>query len=143
MNKIIEALDKYNQKVPALPVKVKDIIVKIAPYLAIVGVILSCLGLLSVLAFLSSGYGAMMAYAGAMPVTNLYIALVISVVIILIYIIAIPGLFKRKKSAWNLMFYSQIISVLGSLINFNLISLIIGLLIGLYVLFQVRSYYTK
>ena len=111
MNKIIGAIEKYNQKVPALPVKVKDIIVKIAPYLAIVGVIFSCLGLLSLFSFLSSGYGVMMAaYAGAMPIANLYIALIVSIVVVIIYVIAIPGLFKRKKSAWNLMFYSQIVS---------------------------------
>jgi lysylphosphatidylglycerol synthetase-like protein (DUF2156 family) len=145
MDKFISTLDEYfGKKAPQLPKGVKDFIVKVAPYLAILGIILYCFGLLSVLTFLSPGYRAMMgAYAGIIPMTNVYIALAISTVVAVLYAIAIPGLLKRKKSAWNLVFYSQIISIIGSLINFNLVGLILGVLIGFYVLFQVRSYYTK
>jgi len=55
--------------------------------------------------------------------------------------LAVPGLFKKTRQGWNFVYYSALVSVLYSLVSFNLGGLIIGALISFYILFQVRTYY--
>jgi len=54
----------------------------------------------------------------------------------------VPGLFKKTNAGWNFAFYAEIVSLIGMLISFNIVSLIISGLIGFYILFQIRPYYT-
>jgi len=142
MAKLIETLDEYfGKKAPQLPAKVKEVIVKISPYLAIIGVIFIILSIIPLIT-LVFGLSVVSVYAAAvMPMTNVYISFAVMIIIAIMYVIAIPGLFKRTKKSWNMMFYAQLVSALGSLVSYNFISLIIGLIISFYILFQVRSYY--
>jgi hypothetical protein len=55
--------------------------------------------------------------------------------------LALPGLFKRKMSAWKLIFYSQLIGITFSLLSGSILGALIGGLIGLYILFQIRPLY--
>ena len=141
MSQLIATLDQYfGQKAPQLPANVKEFIVKISPYLAILGLIIFGLSLIPMLTFVF-GLGALAAYAAYVPMTNVYLSLVVLIIVELMYLIAVPGLFKRAKSAWNLMFYAQIVVAISSLIGLNILGAIIGLIIGFYFLFQVKSYY--
>ncbi|MFA6253982.1 MAG: hypothetical protein WC640_01825 [Candidatus Paceibacterota bacterium] len=141
MNQLIATLDQYfGQKAPQLPANVKEFIVKISPYLAILGLIIFGLALFPLL-MLVFGLSAVAAYAAYVPMTNVYVSLVVMIVVELMYLIAIPGLFKRAKNAWNLMFYAQIVAAISSLVSLNILGAIIGLIIGFYFLFQVKSYY--
>jgi len=56
-------------------------------------------------------------------------------------IAALPGLFARKMSGWTLLFYSQLVGIVHSLLTGNIISGLLTALIGLYILFQVRPLY--
>ena len=57
-------------------------------------------------------------------------------------IVAVPGLFKRTKGAWTLLFYASIISLIGSIISLSgIVSGLIGAIIGWYILFQVKELY--
>ena len=56
---------------------------------------------------------------------------------------ALPGLFARKMSGWTLLFYEQLVGFVGSILSGSIIGGIIGTLIGLYILFQVRTKYTN
>jgi len=70
------------------------------------------------------------------------ISLIISVIVLVMEVIAVPGLFKRTKGGWNLVFYASIVSLIGSIISINgIISGIIGAIIGWYILFQVKDLY--
>jgi len=72
---------------------------------------------------------------------NYSLSMIFTAVILVMELIALPGLFKRLKSAWNIMFYVTLIQAVHSLISFNLGGLIIGTLLSLYILFQIKSYY--
>lgn len=129
----------FGQKAPKLPQSVVDFMVKVGPYLMIVGlvftipIILFAFGfgaLISPLAFLNIGYG-----------IHFSLSTIFSVVIMVLEIMAISGLFKRLKSAWNLMFYASLVQTLSYLLSFNLGSLIIGSAISWYFLFQIRKEY--
>jgi hypothetical protein len=54
---------------------------------------------------------------------------------------AVKPLFARAKKWWNLMFYAALVSFVASLMNGSLVSSVIGAVLGLYVLFQVKSLY--
>ena len=65
----------------------------------------------------------------------------ISIASMVLTALALPGLFKRKMSAWRLMFYSGLVMALYNLIIVNLGGLIIGTGVSMYILFQIKSYY--
>lgn len=130
------------KKAPALPKGGKELLVKIAPWLVIVGLVLSVPAILSLFTLSSmmsaSPYGA---YATAALGPAYYISILLLVVTIVLQVLALPGLFNKKRSGWNFIFYSSLVSLVSSLISMNLVGFIIGGLLSLYLLFQVREYY--
>ncbi len=130
------------KKAPALPKGGKEFLVKIAPWLVIVGLVLSIPAIFSLFTLNSmmsaNPYGA---YVTAALGPAYYISLILLIVVVVLEIMALPGLFNRKKSGWNFIFYSSLVSLVSSLVTMNLVGFIIGGLLSLYLLFQVREYY--
>lgn len=121
-----------------LPQNWKEFIVKIAPWANIISIIvvlpivLFALGIGAVLApfaFLGGGY---MYYS--------WLWVILAAVELILLLIALPGLFKRNTKGWRFMFYANIIMVITSLLHVSVGGLI-GDVIGLYFLFQVKSLY--
>ena len=53
--------------------------------------------------------------------------------------LALPGLFNRRASGWSLAFYAELLSILISVVFLrNFVGGILGGLVALYLLFQVR-----
>ena len=126
-----------------LPVGLKDFMVKIAPYLVIVMIILLVPLVLALIGLggYFGGWGSMnYYYAGR---TMFYVTSIISAIVLIIEALAITGLFARRKQGWNLLFYAKLISVVSTIISGDIVSAILSLVIGMYMLFQIRSYYTK
>lgn len=136
-NQLNELLVK---KAPALPTAWKDTIVRLAPWITLIVMILA---LPAILALLGLGTVlAPMSYMGGLRTgINYTVSLLITVASIVLEAMAIPGLFNRSRKAWYLVYYSTLLGALSSLIEFNLTGLIIGTLLSLYILFQVKSYY--
>ncbi len=142
MAKFISTLDEYfGQKAPQLPTEIKEWIVKASPYLAILGLIAFGLGFFPLLSFLLFGYGMMGLYTAYVPMTNIYLSLIVLIVVELMYLLAIPGLFKRTKKAWTWLFYAQIVTAINFLVGLNIIGAVVILAISFYFLFQVKSLY--
>ena len=136
-NQLNELLVK---KAPALPTAWKDTIVRLAPWITLIVMILALPAILALL-----GLGTMLApmsYMGGLRTgINYTVSLLITVASIVLEAMAIPGLFNRSRKAWYLVYYSTLLGALSSLIEFNITGLIIGTLLSLYILFQVKSYY--
>jgi len=130
----------FGEKAPQLPNSVREFIVKVGPYLALIGIVF---GLPAII--VSIGIGAMLApwiFMGkAASGFHFSFWSLFSLAVVVLEIMAIPGLFKRRKQAWNLMFYSSLIGAVSELLSFSLGNLIIGTIITWYFLFQIRSYY--
>lgn len=139
-----KALDEYfGKKAPALPQNIKEIIVKIAPYLAIISVILTIPAILLIFG-LGSLATSLAPLGGAQSVATLptmWISILLLVPVVILEAMAVPGLFARSSKAWQYMFWAQIISVVSSLVQFNIIGALISAVIGFYILFQVKSLY--
>jgi hypothetical protein len=130
----------FGEKAPQMPENVKELIVKYGPYISLLLLALSLPVILGAL-----GLGAILApmafLGGARAGMSLTIGVVISVVVLVMEALALPGLFKRQMSAWKLMFWASLVNAVGSLLSLELAGLIIGTAISWYVLFQIRSYY--
>ncbi|NTU96548.1 MAG: hypothetical protein HGA62_01895 [Chlorobiaceae bacterium] len=143
-------LDEYmvNKAPFSLPKEVKEFIVNVSPYLVIIfavlalPVIFAALGLTAILSPFAAlgGYG----YYGFSWGIQATIGLAVAVITMVLEIIAVPGMFKRTRKAWTLLFYASVISLVGSIISFSgIIGAIIGAIIGWYILFQVKELYTN
>lgn len=132
---VIAALEKFFKQLPNLPDSIREVLVKIAPWLALV------FGILGVIV----GLGAL----GLSPVALLggldasFIVLITGIVAIVasvLMLMAFPKLQKRQHRGWELLFWSEVVSVVSAVIAFSVGS-ILGVLIGFYLLFQIKSYY--
>lgn len=129
----------FINKFPSLPEKIKKIIVDYGPYLAVILLILSVPVILAFMGIMITTTS--LIFLGGVKGCFYIVSVLLGIVMIILQIIAIPGLFKRKIKSWRLLFYISLISVLLSLLKCDLGGLIIGTGISWYVLFQIKSYY--
>ena len=148
-----EFLDFYfAKKAPQLPVGVKEFLVKIIPWVSLVGVVLGTIFVIIGLAA-AFGLGALSVTLGVLNGSGLgvgagfFISAIFSVAQVVLSIMALPGLFAKKEKGWTYSYYGIYLSAIGSLVSaisfrsFDIVSPIIGFAIGAYFLFQLRKYY--
>lgn len=139
-----ETLDEYfGKKAPALPKEAKELLIKVAPYLAILSAILMLPSLLLLLGL--GGLTTMFAPFGGVRavsmVPTMWVGILLLIPSAVLNIMAIPGLFSRAKIAWTYMYWAQLISLVSSLVQLNIVGAVVGALVGFYILFQVKSFY--
>ncbi len=125
---------------PAFPDNVKEILVKIAPYLCILGAIFGAIGLLAVV-----GLGGALSGLGAMSFGGsgflYYISMAILAVMVFLYATAVKPLMNREKKGWDNLYYVEILSLITNLLSFSIVGFILSFVIGFWVLFQVKDKY--
>ena len=126
------------QKAPfQIPDAGREWIVKFGPWITVVLLVLLLPATLFVL-----GVGtALMPYGGVGYAAGFGYAAVFLIINLVLMVVALPGLFARKMFGWNMLFYSRIVSFVSSVLMGQIVGALLGGLIGLYVLFQVRSLY--
>ncbi|OGH02827.1 MAG: hypothetical protein A2798_00110 [Candidatus Levybacteria bacterium RIFCSPHIGHO2_01_FULL_37_17] len=149
---LIKPLEDVYAKAPSLPAGVKDFIVMVAPWVAVI------LGVLSVLGFAVSllGFGALgvlAPLAGSAATVSLagfgLITTVLGLASGVLLLLAFRPLQKRALSGWNLMFWVLVLGLISTAVGntlfyFSVVGLVMAVvwfLIELYFLFQVKSSY--
>ena len=128
-----------------LPVGAKEFIVKYGPWITLVILILVAIVIvpLTLLALgltaATAPYAVMSGYGGQSLMGFVYIG--IGIAILVMEAIAIPKLMKRQISGWRLIYYASLLSALNSLLSLSILSLVIGLVVSMYILLQIREYY--
>ncbi len=138
---LVGFLDFYLvQKAPfQIPGEIREFLVKFGPWIALVLLVLSLPALLLML-----GIGtAMVPFGGVGYAAGFTYLTVVLLAQLVLLGLALPGLFSRKKSAWTLIFYSQLVGIVFSLLSGSILGALIGGLIGLYILFQIRPLYVN
>lgn len=138
---LIGFLDFYLvKKAPfQIPDAGREWIVKFGPWITVVLLILTLPILLVAL-----GIGAVFVPFGGIGYASGFGLLTIAVIAeIGLMIAALPGLFARKMAGWRLLFYSQLVSIVFNLLSGSIVGGLLFGLIGLYILFQVRTLYTQ
>ncbi len=128
-----------------LPEKAREWIVKYGPWISLVLLIISGLVLIPLL-IIALGMTAVTlpfaALAGATATTMWgWVHIALSLVVIVMEAIAIPALLKRKLSGWKMIYYASLLSFVSSVLGMAWVSAIVGLIIGMFILFQIRSKY--
>jgi hypothetical protein len=115
----------------------REMIVKFGPWITVVLLILT----LPILLF-ALGLGTILipfggvGYASGFGLLTLFIVVEIGLMIA-----ALPGLFARKMAGWQLLFYSQLVSIVYNVLSGSIVGGLLFGLIALYILFQVRPLY--
>jgi hypothetical protein len=134
-------------KFPQFPDNIKEILVKIAPYLCILGVVFGGLALLAVLGI---GVGASAIGVAAYGSMGIYwVSMGILAIMVVLEGLAISPLMKRQKKGWNNLYYVFLLSLVSGIVGFlgigsfigNLFSLVISFVVGGWILFQTRDKY--
>lgn len=139
-----KTLDMYfGKKAPALPNNAKELIVKIAPYLVILSLILTIPAILLIfgLGSVATVFAPLGGVRSVVALPTMWVGILLLVPVVVLEAMAIPGLFSKSAKAWQYMYWAQLISVVSSLVQLNLVSAILSALIGFYLLFQVKSFY--
>lgn len=141
MKELETTLAGWFGKLPNLPQSARDILVKLAPYFAIIGLVLS---LPVILFFLGLGALAspILALGGAWStLSGGMLGVVYAIASVVLLGLSIKGLFARSASGWQYMYYNALLGAAYSILQFDIAGLIIGTGISMYILFQVKSSY--
>lgn len=145
-NSLVVSLENVFKSAPHLPENIREVLVKLAPWLALI------FGILGVL----SGIGAVLASPLALlgGLHNSFITLVTGLLVILssaLLLLAYPKLKVNAYAGWKLLFWSELVNIISSLVRLvdtpamawvpSIIGLIIGAAFGLYILFEMKGYY--
>jgi hypothetical protein len=137
MNQFIAFLNEYlGKKAPQLPAGFKEFLVKLAPYLCILGILAS----LSAFRYIGGvgvyGVGNISFswhyYSGVLWVGG--------VACIVLTCMALPGLFNPSARGWTMLFYGWVVRVVMTCLFFSGGGLVWAAIVA-YFLFQIRPYY--
>ena len=154
--------DVFVKKAPKLPEGAKRFIVTYLPYINLVFGVLALWAAWAIYNwanYASEVTDYLNSYSRALGGTDvvsrdltvgLWLAIIVLVIEAVLYIAAFAGTRDRKKSGWDLLFYALLVNaVYGVVVVFtsyggfgNLLGALIGTVIGLYFLFQIRSSYS-
>lgn len=143
LGQLEETLEVYLvKKAPfSIPENWKELIVQFAPYLTILGIIVSVPAVLG-LGALVSPFTAFLGPRYALSYGFNYVLSMIALAVVIVFeALAIPGLFKREERAWRFLFYASLVNVVSGFFGGDWVGMIVGTLISWYVLFQVKEYY--
>jgi len=132
---LIVTLENFFKQAPKLPSSATDVLVKIAPWISLI------FGILGVIAGISLlGVSPLALFGGLHSSFVVLLTGVISIVSSVLMLMAYPKLVKRQYKGWELLFWSEVVSTVSAVIGLSVGS-VIGVLIGFYLLFQIKSYY--
>lgn len=140
----VDSVRPIFKEIPHLPLKVKEILVQIIPWLAILGAVLSAIAGVQ---YILLAFGIRQVIDPVGSDAYLLIVGILSLVAAYIAFLSFPLLKERNYTGWVLLFWSTVLSVLMSVISllFNMAS-IIGVLIsaavGFYLTFEIEELYT-
>jgi hypothetical protein len=141
---LLKPLKDVYAKAPALPKNATDVLVSIAPWLALIFGVLAILAGVGGLGIFTAFSPLAYMYAGVGYTVFLLVASAIGIVEGVLMVLAFRPLQKRAIRGWNLLVWGEGLAIVSSLISLrvgDVISAIIGAAIAFYILFQVESYY--
>ncbi len=140
LDKIIVYLGDLYKKAPNLPKNIRDFIVTVIPWFSLVVGILGVLGMIAALGVLTIFSPAVVLGGGVGTAAGLSLSVIIGLLESVITLIAVPSLLKRKAMGWRLLFISQALGVVSTILTATLGGLI-GAAIGFYILYQIKLSY--
>ena len=137
---------------PHLPKDWRHWLADNAWWLALIGVVIGCLGILGLVPVVLgiSIFTGIIAgpAAGALVIITGIVNMAVLVMSVALEAMAITPLKAKQKRGWDMLFLVSLVTFTGAVLNAlitgnigNILGLILGTLIGLYILFEVRMYF--
>ncbi len=145
IDQLIDAVKPVFVKFPHLPKGATDVLVMVAPWLALIFGILGVLSMVTVALGLVGISGVAMMYTpvvGAVVSGFSAIALVGLLFVLgssVLELLAYSGLKSRKTVGWRYLFLAESVSILGAIVALNLVGAVVASGIGYNLLFEFRS----
>ena len=144
MGKLESWLAPIFAKAPHIPQSARDTLVSFAPWLAIVFGILGLGTLFSIGAF-ATLFSPLILLAGGFGGILVFVNILLSLGASVFDILAFKPLQDHKKKGWNFLFYGTVLSALSGILGILFMSSgaegILGTLVGLWLLFEIRPAY--
>lgn len=135
LHEFIPWMEDVFKKAPHLPKNIREVLVTITPWLALIFGILGILGGIGAVGVSPIAlFGGV--YASAFVLFSGILALAASVLLLM----AFSSLLKRQVKGWTLLFFAEVISAVASLLSLS-VGAVIGVLIGFYLLFEIKGQY--
>lgn len=141
---ILKPLKDVYAKAPALPKSATDVLVSIAPWLALIFGVLAILAGIGGLGLFTAFSPLAYMYAGAGLSVLLLVSAAFAVIEGIVLVLAFMPLRARKVRGWNLLVWSEGLAILSSIVSLrvgDVVWALVGAAIAFYILFQVESYY--
>ncbi len=130
----------FYQKAPGIPEGPRRLIAKFIPWCLILFIIWQLYGLVQYISFELVTPSISYLYVFGSGGFGIFGIMLVGMSVVM-ELVALPGLMRYKRIGWQYFFYGQVLAIFNEMIHFNLINLIFGGLISLYLLFQIRGYY--
>ncbi len=132
------------KKAPHLPPNIRQTLVDIVPWIALIGGILGVVGILSASTFTSMVFTFSFLRFGMFPM--LYtVGMLIGLAAAVLNLAAYQPLTQFKKAGWNYLFYGMLLGVVSFAFSFVAgyahLGQLAGLVIGFWLLFEIRDAY--
>lgn len=132
---LIKALEDFFKKLPNLPASGREVLVSVVPWIALI------FGILGVLAGLGAvGVSPLALFGGLSSSFTVLVMGVATIVASVLMLMAFPKLTKKAYKGWELLFWSEVVNTVAAVMALSVGS-ILGVLVGFYLLFQIKSYY--
>lgn len=134
------------EKAPHLPQNIRQTIVDIAPWLALIFGILAIFGLVSA-GMIGSIMSMFSIFSFGFRNISMLISMLAGLGAAVLQLLAYQPLTRKEKKGWNYIFYGTVLSVVAALVNiivgygYGAPGHIIGALIGFWLLFEIRGFY--
>ncbi|HET9946935.1 MAG TPA: hypothetical protein VFQ63_02635 [Patescibacteria group bacterium] len=133
-------MEDWFMKLPALPKNAQDVLVRITPWIALIFGILGILGSLAGLGVLTALSPFVLMGNGIGGTATSLLTAVLALVSSALLLAAFPGTKAMKMKGWTMLFWSEVVGLLSSVILVSLTG-VIGAFIGFYLLYQIKRYY--
>lgn len=140
LDSLTKSIEKLYAGLPAIPGSWRDVIVSIAPWLALVFGILGVFGSLSAFGISTVLSPLVVLGGGVGTATTLIVVSIIGLVTSILMLIAFPSLLKRKMLGWKYLFWAELLGIVSSIVSFSVTGVVLGL-VWLYFLFQIKPAY--
>lgn len=136
----MDKMEDWFKKLPALPKNARDVLVQITPWIALIFGILGVLGSLAGFGILTALSPFVMMGNGIGGTATTFLTAGLALLASVLLLAAFPGTKANKMKGWNLLFWSEVVSTVSSIILLSITG-VIGAFIAFYLLYQIKGYY--
>ncbi len=135
MNDLITWMEELFKKAPHLPKNIQELMVTVAPWLALIFGILGILGGIGAV-----GVSPVALFGGLQSSFLVLISGILAITSSVLLVMAYPKLLKRSMAGWTLLFWADVVSAVASLLSLSL-GAVIWMILAFYLLFEIKKHY--